>query len=348
MRLHSFLLLSSLAASLLYFAGCSKSGNDVIRLNYSVFFPPTHLQTIEARAWADEIEKRTEGRVSIRIFPGGILTKADQCYAGVVDGISDIGMSCFSYTRGRFPLIEGLDLPVGYMDGFSATRIANEMIRRFNPAELSDTHLLYAHAHGPGVLASLSPVSKLEDLSGINVRATGLSAKIVTSLGGNSVGMAQSDTYEALQKGVVQATLCPIETLKGWKQGEVISYVSQTPATGYTSSMFVTMNLERWNSLPDDIKEIFNEVSEEWIDRHGAAWNKADDEGRAFIAGLKNQGKFRETINLSDAETGRWRQRIAPLLNQYAEAAESKGLPGKAFLKELRDSVEKYRNGGEK
>ena len=317
---------------------CSRTGGPrTIKLNYSVFFPPTHVQTLAAQSWADEIEKRTDGRVQIRIFPGGVLTKADQCYAGVVDGISDLGMSCFAYTRGRFPLIEGLDLPVGYPDGLVATRVANAMINRFHPAEVSDTHLLYVHAHGPGVLASRTPIHSLADLPGNTIRATGLSAKIVESLGGNAIGMAQSDTYEALQKGVVNATFCPVETLKGWKQGEVIQYVTDTPAIGYTTTMFVTMNLERWNSLPEDIQRIMTEVSAEWVDKHGVAWNEADAAGRAMLEEL---GK--DTFVLPEEETARWREKISPVLDQFADKAEAKGLPGRRFLDDLLAEVKKH------
>jgi TRAP-type C4-dicarboxylate transport system substrate-binding protein len=214
----------------------------VMELSYSIFFPPTHVQCVAAELWAKEIEKRTNGRVKITIYPGGTLTAAPQCYEGVVNGISDIGMSCFAYTRGRFPLLEGLDLPLGYPNGMVATQVATEMVEKYRPAEVADTHVLYVHAHGPGLLASKKPVKSLEDLKGLKVRGTGLSLKIVEALGGTPVAMAQPDTYEALQKGVVDATLCPIETLKGWKQGEVISYVTDATAVGYTTAMFVTMN----------------------------------------------------------------------------------------------------------
>jgi TRAP-type C4-dicarboxylate transport system substrate-binding protein len=316
-------------------AGCGRSGGDTaIRLNYSIFFPPTHVHTILAQQWGDEINARTGGRVTIRIFPGGILTKADQCYSGVIDGISDIGMSSFAYTRGRFPLLEGLDLPLGYRDGVTATRVANVMLRKYRPAEVENTHVLLVHAHGPGVLASRQRVTSLEDFAGISCRGTGFSARIVDLLGGNSVGMPQNDTYEALQKGVVQATLCPIETLKGWKQGEVIDFVAETPAIGYTTAMFVTMNLERWNSLPPDIQRVFTEVSDEWIDKHGRAWNEADAAARELLAEM---GKPVE--RLSDEETARWRERIAPMLDQFAERAEERGLPGRAFLADLKAAV---------
>lgn len=319
----------------LTFAGCGRgSDTAAIRLNYSIFFPPTHVHTVLAQQWADEINARTDGRVTIRIFPGGILTKADQCYSGVIDGISDIGMSSFAYTRGRFPLLEGLDLPLGYRDGVAATRVANAMLRKYDPSEVGNTHILLVHAHGPGILASRRRVASIEDFAGLSCRGTGFSARIVDLLGGNSVGMPQNDTYEALQKGVVQATLCPIETLKGWKQGEVIDFVTESPAIGYTTAMFVTMNLERWNALPPDIQRVFTEVSEEWIDKHGQAWNDADAAAREMLAEM---GKPVE--RLSDAETARWRERISPMLEQFAERAEARGLPGRAFLADLREEV---------
>ncbi len=314
--------------SMILISGCAKS--DKIRLNYSIFFPPTHIQTKLAEEWAQEIENRSGGRVEIRLFPGGILTKAEQCYSGVIDGISDIGMSSFAYTRGRFPLLEGLDLPVGYKDGKTATLIANTLLKKYQPAEVSEVHTLYLHAHGPGIIASKKKIEKLSDFSGIPCRATGLSTKLVSHLGGNAIGMPQNDTYEALQKGVVQATLCPIETLKGWKQGEVISHITETPATGYTTAMYVAMNLERWNSLPDDIKKIFTEVSEEWIPKHGEGWNQADNEAREL---LKEMGK--PCYRLPDEESELWQSKVTPILNEYAENAEKKGLPGNAFLNDL-------------
>ena len=330
--------LAAALAAALALAGCGgDDGDGKIRLNYSIFFPPTHVHTVLAREWADEIAARTGGRVEIRIFPGGILTKADQCYSGVIDGISDIGMSSFAYTRGRFPLLEGLDLPLGYRDGVAATRVANEMLRKYEPEEVRNTHVLLVHAHGPGVLASRSRVARLEDFAGMTCRGTGFSAKIVDLLGGNSVGMPQNDTYEALQKGVVQATLCPIETLKGWKQGEVVDYVAETAAIGYTTAMFVTMNLARWNALPPDIQKVFTEVSAEWADKHGRAWNEADDDARAMLAEM---GK--PVLRLPDEETARWRARIRPILDQYAEKAEARGLPGRAFLEDMLAAVARH------
>ncbi len=325
-------------------AGCGKQASDAtgskkpVKLTYSVFFPPTHVQAKLAIEWADEIKKRTGGQVQITVFPGGALTKADQCYQGVVDGVSDIGMSAFAYTRGRFPLLEGLDLPVGYPDGISATRMVNALTAKFKPAETQDTKILYVHAHGPGILATKKPVAKLEDLKGLKIRATGFCAKIVESLGGSPVSMPQGDTYEALQKGVVDATFCPVETLKGWKQGEVINCLTDSRCVGYTTSFFVAMNKGKWDALPADVKQTIESVSAEWVVKHGQAWNDADVEGLAFVKGLK-----REIVPLAAAEQALWTEKVAPLLHDYAARATQKGVPGEAFLNELKASVEEAR-----
>ncbi len=311
---------------------------EVIKLSYSIFFPPTHVQCIAATNWANEIKKRTGGRVQIAIYPAGSLTKADQCYEGVVKGISDLGMSCFAYTRGRFPLIEGLDLPVGYPDGLTATCIANAMLKKYQPAELSDVKLLYAHAHGPGILASKKPVQTLADLKGLKVRATGLSAKIVECLGATPVAMSQPETYEALSKGVVDATLCPVETLKGWKQGETIDYVIDASAIGYSTAMFVVMNKTTWAKLPPDVQKVFEEVSQEWISKHGEAWDQADQAGRDFVTQLK-----RHFVHLPDAEQQQWKGAVNPVLESYLAKAKEKKLPGDALLADIQAEIAKAR-----
>ncbi len=317
-------------------SGDTVKPSEVIKLSYSIFFPPTHVQCIAATNWAQEIQKRTGGRVQIAIFPAGSLTKADQCYEGVTKGISDIGMSCFAYTRGRFPLLEGLDLPVGYPDGKTATRIADAMIRKYRPAELSDVKVLYVHAHGPGILASKKPVRALGDFKGLKVRATGLSSKIVESLGGTPVAMSQPETYEALAKGVVDATLCPIETLKGWKQGEAIDYVVGSTAIGYTTAMFVVMNKDKWAKLPPDVQKVFEQVSQEWVGKHGEAWDQADQAGREFVTQLK-----RQFIELPAAEQQQWNSAVKPMLDAFVASAKAKNLPGDALLADIQAEIAK-------
>lgn len=146
--------------------------------------------------------------------------------------------------------------------------------------------------------------------------------------------MPQPETYDALQKGVVDGTLCPIETLKGWKQGEVIHYVTDTKVIGYTTAMFVAMNAKAWDSLPADLQEIFTEVSAEWVDRHGEAWNQADEEGDAFVRSLN-----REFVTLDAGQEEQWKAKVEPLLQAYLKQTEAKGLPGAEFLADIQAAI---------
>ena len=306
-------------------------------LTYSVFFPSTHGQCQAAMDWAREIEKRSQGKVKITVFPGGTLTSAAQCYDGVVSGISDLGMSCFAYTRGRFPLMETLDLPLGYPDGRTASLVANDFVRKFRPKELDDVKLLYIHAHGPGLLHTKAPVKNLEELKGLKIRSTGLSAKVTESLGAVPVAMPQGATYEALQKGVVEGTFAPIETLKGWRQAEVIKSTTDCRDVGYTTAMFVVMNKSKWEALPEDVKKIFEDVSRQWILVHGKVWDDLDREGREFTLSLKN-----EIIKLTDEENRRWVEAVKPIIDRHIEEAERKGLPGTAAVEAARDGIREH------
>jgi TRAP-type C4-dicarboxylate transport system substrate-binding protein len=311
-----------------------QAGEKTIVLTYANFFPPTHVQSQLAEAWIKEIEKRTHGQVKINYFPGGALLKGGQIYDGVLKGIVDIGMSCFAYTRGRFPSMEALDLPLGYPSGMVATLVANAFYRQFHPKELNEVKVLYLHAHGPGLLHTKKPVYRLEDLKGRKIRCTGFSAKLVKALGAVPVAMSQGQAYEALQRGVVEGTFTPMETLKGWRQAEVIKYTIDCKAVGYTTAMYVIMNKQKWESLPADIKKVFTEVSQEWIVKHGQAWDKSDAEGRAFTLSLGNK-----IIDLSPSETKRWVERAQLVIADYVKEMKAKGLPGEEYVKAIKKII---------
>jgi TRAP-type C4-dicarboxylate transport system substrate-binding protein len=332
----TLVLLSCFSISLTIAPVPSAKG-ETINLTYSNFFPPTHGHGIAGANMAKEIERRTNGRVKISYFPGGTLTKPGVCYDGVVKGISDIGQSCFAYTRGRFPLMEAVDLPLGYPNGRVASRVAYEFYKRMNPEELRDVKVLVIHAHGPGVLAARKDVNSLDDIRGMKIRCTGLSSKLAEYLGAAPVAMPQNECYEALQKGVVEGTFSPIEVLKGWKQAEVIDYVIETTALGYTTAMFVVMNRQKYQSLPPDIQRVFDEVGEEWVDVHGKVWNDIDSEGREFVIEL---GK--KIHRLPPAEEKIWNESISPIIIEYQSKMEQEGLPGKKAVKLLRELIARY------
>jgi len=299
-----------------------------IVLKYTNFFPAPHANSIIADQWCKEVEKRTNGRVKINYFPGATLTPANQTYDSVVKGIADIGLSVQAYTRGKFPLTEVIDLPLAYKSGYVATKMVNEFYKKFQPKEYDETQVMYLHAHGPGILHTKKPVYKLEDLRGLKIRSTGLSAKVVQSLGGAPVGMPMTESYDALSKGVADGILCPDEALKGFKLGEVTAFTTETYGSAYSSAFFVVMNKAKWNALPKDIQGIIEKINEEWIEKQGKLWDDIDKEGKTWA--IQKGMKY---IPLSPEENARWAEKMKPIFDEYVQNTKAKGLPGDLTLK---------------
>jgi len=305
-------------------------------LSYSIFFPAPHKNTVLANEWVKEVEKRTNGKVKITVFPGGTLTPADKCYDGVVKGISDIGMSVLAYTRGKFPLTEVIDLPLGYKRGAAATRLINQYYQQFKPKEFDEVKVLYLHAHGPGILHTKKAVRQLEEIKGMRIRSTGLSAKVVSALGGIPVAMPMGETYDALQRGMVEGSMAPMEALEGWKWGEVVKCTTENFGSAYSTGFFVVMNKDKWNALSPDIQKIIEKINLEWIEKTGTLWDEIDKSGKTFSLKLGNQ-----IISLPKEEDQKWAKAVRPILDEYEHHMRAKGLPGEEALKFCIDHLRK-------
>ena len=308
-----------------------------IKLTYSNFFPPTHIQSKLAQAWCDEVKKRTDGKVFVEYYPGGTLTKSKQVYDGVVSGLSDIGMCLFAYTRGRFPVMEAVDLPIGYTSGVQATKVVNEFYNEFNPEELSDTQVMFLHAHGAGVLHTKGKaVRTMDDFKGMKLRGHGTSAQVIQALGGTPVSLPMPELYQSLQKGIVQGALYPIEVNKGWRMGEVVDYLTMSTSIAYTSSFYVVMNKQKWSLIPTDLQRTISQINQEWIAKHGKAWDESDKIGMDYFKSLGH-----EVIELSDAESRRWKTTIAPVIDHYIDKMNKKGFEGKKIVEFVKTSLKK-------
>jgi TRAP-type C4-dicarboxylate transport system substrate-binding protein len=234
--------------------------------------------------------------------------------------------------------MEATDLPGYPLSALVSTRVCEDFYQRFKPKELADTHILYLHAHIPGTVTTVKkPVRSLEDLKGLKIRTTGLATKIIEALGGTPVAMPKGDQYDAMAKGVVDGTVSTPNELLGWKVAEVAKYSTILIDVGYVSGMFITMNNEKWKSLPPDVQKVFTEVSNEWVEYTGKEWNRMEMEG--YQHGKKAGHTF---IYLTPQEQARWRNAVKPLQENYIKAMQSKGLPGKEALEYRQQLIEKY------
>jgi TRAP-type transport system periplasmic protein len=305
-----------------------------VELTFSIHHPAQDSLTLAVKDWGKEIEKRTNGRVTVTVFPGATLLAPDKCFDGVVRGIADAGMAVPANNRGRFPLTEVLDLPLGYKSGLAATKLANEYYKKFRPKEWDEAQVLFMHAHGPGLLHSKKAVSKMEDIKGLKVRSTGLAAKIATAIGGAPVAMPVTEAYDALSRGVVDASLSPFETLSTFRWAEVIKFSTEIPGLAYTTSFAMVMNKKKWNSLPPDVRKIIEEINAEWVDRVGKTWETGDKAGRELTLKLGNK-----ITPMPKEENDKVAQAVRPLLDDYLANMKKNGLPGDEALRFCMDQL---------
>ena len=309
----------------------------VVKLRYSNFFPSVHAISKLSEEWCKEVEKRTGGRVKIVHFPAGTLTPPMQTYDGTVRGIADIGQALLAYVPGRLPLSEVLSLPLGATSGYQATKMANEYYKKFRPKEFNDVKVMYLHCCDPGFFSTKKVISSIDGIKGLRFKTNAENVGAVRALGGAAVTMPITETYDALQKGLLDGIYLPVETLKGWKFAEVVKTTIENYGSAWAGSMFVVMNKDRWNSLSKADQEAIETINEEWVERQGQLWNALSREGREYA--IQKGVKF---LRASKEEEARTAEKMKPVLAEYVKDMKSKGLPGDEALKFCLDYIKSH------
>jgi len=299
----------------------SGAADTPIKLKFANYFPPTHKNSTLFGEFSQEINKKSGGKVDISYYPGGTLLSAPKMAAGVVTGIADIGLAHFAYSRGRFPVMEAIELPLGFPSAWVGAGVANEFYEKFRPKELDQFHPLAFCASTPNVIGTLTkPVRTLEELKGLKIRGTGRIGDIVKALGATPMPIEMVDLYEALRRGVLDGNLGSAEQLEGFKIGELLKYVTASWKTGGCFGFYVMMSKHKWDALPSDMQKLFTDVSNEYKDKWGIAFNSIDFGGIEYLK--KNGG---QVINLSDAETAKWVRAVQPVIADYKKDLVAKG-----------------------
>src|SRR5512135_392143 len=106
--------LAVFVVSFLFLTVSSPYAAEVIKLKLANFFPPTHMNSVMMGKYCDELNKKLAGKVELTQYTGGTLLTAPKIASGVATGVADIGLSNLAYTRGRFPVMEIMELPIGF------------------------------------------------------------------------------------------------------------------------------------------------------------------------------------------------------------------------------------------
>jgi len=296
-------------------------GAEPIKLKAANYLPVTHKMSLLTGWFCDELKRRTNGQVEITYYPGGTLLSPVKMYDGVVTGIADMGVSHIQYTRGRFPMMEVFDLPLGFPSGWVATQVSSDFFNKYKPREWNDVHVLYVNTSGPLILQTIGkPVKTLEDLKGLKIRATGRMTDVVKALGAVPIPLEMPDVYDSLRRAVIDGIMVDLSTLKYWKFAEVVKYVTSTWRLGTGITFYFVINNNKWNALTPDLQKIFTEVASEAREKQGALWNEMDIEGTDVF---KTQGG--QILPLSDAEVAKWTKAVEPVIGDYKKSMVAKG-----------------------
>ncbi len=316
-----FLSLSAVLNMVLLFPGISPSAFSAeVNLKIANYFPPPAMQTKLLGEFAKELEERSGGRIKTQYFPGGSLLKAPATIKGIGSGIADIGLAHIEYTRGRFPVMEACEMPLGYASGWVANQLMNDFYNKFKPKEFDNYKVLWFHANAPSMIISKKPVRRLEDMKGLTIRAPGRFGDVISALGGTPAPTHIMETYAAISKGVIDGVFTPYETLRTFKFAEVAKYVTNTAFIGPCYPFYVAMNKKSYQKLPPDLKEIFDTLTGEYKERYALMWNGIEFPGTSF-----GEEKGVEYIELAAEEAARWKQAVQPVIENYIKDMVSKG-----------------------
>ena len=165
---------SAVAAIVLAFASAAPAQDKPVQLKFSHWVPPTHPMHAAAVAWAESIDKASNGTIKITIFPAQQLGKAFDHYNMARDGIADISHVNPGYEPGRFPIIGAVGAPVHLFQRQGRKRGARCVVSPIRRAGNEGRPLL------PGVRARSGHVALHPEEgggAGRHVRAQGASAE---------------------------------------------------------------------------------------------------------------------------------------------------------------------------
>ena len=332
-----FLLLS---CCLLLQAGLAHTAP--ITLTYANFPPAATFPSVQMERWAKEVEKRTAGKVSIKTFPGGTLLNAKNMLEGVTSGTADIGNFAMSYQPGRFPVSEAVDLYHGFTSATVASQVLFDLVDKYKPKEFQKVKVLTLFTCPPTNLMTKSPVDSLADLKGMEMRVAGTSAEVLKRLGGVPVAMPQSETPEAIQKGVVKGMISSLEILKDFKFAAYTPYATMVNLP--VVSFAVVMNKAKWDALPADVKQVMDGLS-----REQAVWTGqyVDDHVKESLAWSAKEYKHR-VLSLSPAEQKQIEQLLAPMTANYIAKVSKMGINGSQVVADVKALKAKYEKPAKK
>ena len=200
-------LLSIAASAPAWLAARKARAED--HLKWAVF-TPDHEVTFRTvmKPYAEAVQKETNNAVMFDLFPNGALGRNPGQQAQMaLDGVADIAWVVPSYTPGRFPDTEVLELPGLFKDLREGTDVATSMAARGVFRDYKDYVILGFFATAPYSIHTNFPVSSVADLRGKTIRASSANeSAAIRALGAVPIGMPVTEIPEAISRRTINGT----------------------------------------------------------------------------------------------------------------------------------------------
>ena len=320
------------SAAMAAIPGAAFAQSTTLRLHQ--FLPPVAvLPSKILKPWGEKLAAASGGRLNIQHFDAMSLGgRPPELMDQARDGVVDMTMTIVGYTPGRFPRTEVFELPFMMTNPVATSLAFWEMVESdFQANEYQDVKVLGAWVHGPGVIHSSDPITRLEDMKGKTLRGpTRVITDMLGELGGTPVGMPLPAVPESLSKGVIDSTVIPWEVTPAVRLTELVS--NHTEFTGpealYTATIVLVMNKASYEALDDDLKAILDAESGAKLSEFAAQimWDM-DAPAREIAVKAGNN-----IIQLDEAEVARWKDAAQPVIGRWIADMEAKGIDGQALI----------------
>ena len=316
------------------------TGAQPIELKLAYFVGDQHAMSQWLIKWANNLEKDSGGRITVKRFPGSQMGPVQQHYDFVRTGQADVAWFLHGATPGRFPLTELVQVPYLVGSAEIGTKVLNdsELRSKYLDAEHKGGKVLLLLTHQPGnVHTTKKPIRTVEDMKGLRIRfASPTIRDFIAALGGTPVGVLPTEQVEQLQKGTIDGVFIDYGGAGiAFKMGGVLKY--STEMYSYVSSFGVAMNPDFWNRLPPDLQGIVTKSMTGVEKEVGEAWDGLDVPGKKAI--MDGGG---EAIRLSPEENARFRKIGAEVAEARVKDLESKGMPARAIYDRMKSLAQEH------
>ena len=283
------LVTTAMSAAIGVWAFAAQAADELI---ISSATPPTHMQTLTMTWFAEELERRSNGELTAKVFDSSQLYNARDVGKAVARG--DVGMATVPS-----PYLSRVEANINVLDLAMLKGLTEEersaMLDAGLGERLGDLLNEKMGVVVPGNWPILGrvyywstdkPLTSFEEFVGMQMRIPGGAgpAAVVEGMGGVPVVMPGSDAPLALQQGTVDATMLSIESMVKQKLTDVgIKYGFWDH--GIIGFLIPVVSQQYWDSLTDDQKAIFTEVWNEGVELQRAQSTEQDAEFRETLTG---------------------------------------------------------------